>query len=131
MQALYRIVRERHRFEPAIRYVNDAHDGKAIANQGFSLRLTYLYLSPKVVLDANVGYGRLKADESHPVYDETIDTGRLGVALTAFIPVRVRESSRLSVFVGGEVFRADANIDFFDSRIASLVVGLLWRHLRT
>ena len=38
VQALYRIVRERHRFEPAIRYVNDAHDGKAIANQGFSLQ---------------------------------------------------------------------------------------------
>lgn len=130
LQALYRIDVKRHRFEPAVRYVNDAHDGAALANEGYSLQLTYLYLSPKVVLDANLLYGKRKADEAHPVYGEVLDADRWGVALTAFIPVRLFKSSGWSVFAGGEVFRENANIEFFDSRISALTAGLIWRHRR-
>ena len=118
------------RFEPAIRYAYDNHKGGAIANSGFSLRLTYLYFSPKVVLDVNLGYGKRKADEAHPVYGEVLDANRWGVALAAFIPVTLFEKSGFSVFVGGEVFRENVNVDFFDSKIASLNVGLIWRHRR-
>ena len=130
LQALYRIDVKPHRFEPAVRYVNDDHNGAAIANKGFSLQLTYLYISPKVVLDANVVYGNRKTDEAHPVYGEVLDSDRLGLALTAFIPVRFFDRDGWNVFVGGEVVRENANIDFFDSRIASLNAGLLWRHRR-
>ena len=130
LQALYRIDVKRHRFEPAVRYVNDDHNGGAIANKGYSLQLTYLYLSPKVVLDANVIYGKRTADELNPIYDVTLDADRLGVALTAIIPVRLFKSSGWSVFAGGEIFRENANIDFYDSRIASITGGLIWRHRR-
>ncbi len=131
-QALYRIDTEnkRHRFEPAIRYNNDDHDGAAMANQGFTLRMTYLFLSPKVVLDANVIFGSREADAIHPVYGQTLDWDRYGVALTAFIPVKLGNNNRWRIFVGGEFFREKANIDFFDTKIASINAGVFWRYIR-
>ena len=130
LQALYRIDVKRHRFEPAVRFVRDDHNGAALANKGYSLQLTYLYRSPKVVLDANVIYGKRKADEVNPIYDETMDADRLGVALAAFIPVRLFKSSGWTVFVGGEIFGENTNIDFYDSRIGSINAGMIWRHRR-
>ena len=130
LQALYRIDRKQHRFEPAVRYINDNHDGAALAKKGYALQLTYLFRSPKVVLDANVLYGRRKADEIHPIYGKILETDRWGAALTAFIPVKAFKSSRLSVFVTAEIFREDANIDFYDAKVSSLSAGLVWRHVR-
>jgi hypothetical protein len=130
LQALYRFDFKSHRFEPAVRYSKDSHNGAAISNNGFSLRLTYLYLSPKVVIDFNVFYGKRKSDEIHPVYDKVLDAERWGVALTVFIPVKRFDSSVLSVFVSGEIFRENANIDFFESKISSINGGLIWRFIR-
>ena len=130
LQALYRIDVKQHRFEPAVRYIADNHNGAAIANKGYTLQLTYLYLSPKIVLDVNVAYGKRKADEVNPIYDQTMEADRGGVALAAFIPVRLFNSRGWSVFVGGEIFGENANIDFYDSRIASVNAGLVWRHRR-
>ena len=127
LQALYRIDVKRHRFEPTVRYIDDNHDGAAMANSGYSLQLTYLYLSPKVVLDANVLYGNRKGDAVHPVYGEALDADRWGAALTALIPVTLFNSRAWSVFVSGEVLRVKANIDFFDTRLAELMAGLIWR----
>ena len=130
LQALYRFELKSHRFEPAVRYVKDSHNGAAISNKGFSIRLKYLYLSPKFLLDFNVIYGKRKADEIHPVYEKVVDANRWGMAITAFIPVKRFDGSVLSVFIGGEFFRENANIDFFDSRITAVNAGLVWRHRR-
>ncbi len=130
LQALYRIDSAQHRFEPAIRYTDEDHDGAALAKKGYSLQLTYLFRSPKVVLDANVLYGTREADETHPIYGKVLDTDRWGAALTAFFPVKSFKSSILSIFITGEIFQENANIDFYDSRVASLSAGLVWRHNR-
>jgi hypothetical protein len=130
LQALYRIDVAQHRFEPAIRYIDDDHDGAALAKKGYALKLTYLFRSPKVVLDANVLYGTREADEIHPIYGKVLDTDRWGAALSAFIPIKAFKSSRLSVFITGEIFQENANIDFYDARVASLSAGLVWRHNR-
>jgi len=130
VQALYRIDTKRHRFEPAVRYENYDHNGAALAKKGVSLQLTYLYLSPKLILDANLVYGHRKADTVHPIYHETLVADRWGSAFKAFIPVRPFKSSGWSVFVGGTIFWENMNVDFYDSRIGSLEVGLLWRHRR-
>jgi len=131
VQALYRVdLKQRHRFEPVIRYVNDAHNGAGVATSGFTLQLTYLYRLPKIVLDANLIYGNRKADEAHPVYGEVLNSDLWGVALTTFIPVELFNNSGWVVFVGGEFFDENMNVDFFDSRIASINAGLMWRHRR-
>jgi hypothetical protein len=130
-QMLYRFyLKNQHRFEPALRLVNDRHEGAAIANKGFSFRLTYLYISPKVILDANGVWGQNRSDAIHPVYGEVLDASRWGAALTAFVPVNLFQKNGWSVFAGVEIFEENVNVDFFDSRIASINVGLIWRHRR-
>jgi hypothetical protein len=87
IQPLYRVdVKERHRFEPAVRWVDDDHDGAAIANSGYSLQLTYLWLSPKVILDANVVYGVREGKAINPIYGKVVDADRRAASLTAFRP---------------------------------------------
>ena len=128
---LYRFyLKKKHRFEPALRLVNDHHDGAAIANKGFSLRLTYLYLSPKVIVDVNGVWGQNRADAIHPVYGEVLDANRWGAALTAFVPVTLFQKSGWTVFASAELFREDVNVDFFDSSISAITAGLVWRHRR-
>ena len=129
-QALYRIDAGRHRFEPALRLVDDRHDGKAMANDGYSVQLTYLWRSPKVILDVNVLYGSRTGKAVNPIYLRRLDSDRWGAALTAFIPVRKYERSVLSVFVGGEYFRENTNIDFYDSAVNMVTAGVIWRHIR-
>ena len=128
IQASYRFGVKRHRFEPAVRWVDDDHDGAAIANTGHSLRLTYLYRSPKVILDANLIYDVREAKEINPIYDELMDIDRRAAALTAFFPVKKYASSVLSIFVGGEFFRENANIDFYDMSVDMVMAGVIWRH---
>ncbi len=131
LQALYRIdVAQRHRFEPAVRFIVDDLDGAAVASKGYTLQFTYLYRIPKLLLDANVIYGKREADAIHPVYGEVLATDRFGVALAAFIPVKRFKSSVLSLVIGGEIFRENANITFFDSSIASVNFGFVWRHIK-
>ncbi len=65
-----------------------------------------------------------------PIYGKILETDRWGAALTAFIPVKAFKSSRLSVFVTAEIFREDANIDFYDAKVSSLSAGLIWCHGR-
>lgn len=131
LQALYRIdVDKQHRFEPAIRYVIDEHDGEAITNKGMSFQLTYIYFSPTFILDFNLLYGFRNFNEVHPVYDETLNLNRWGLALSGFFPVKRFEGSVLNVLISGEIFQEDVNVDFFDSKIASVNVGVLWRFLK-
>jgi hypothetical protein len=130
LQALYRLDFEHHRFEPAFQWVNDRRDGAAIANKGYKLQLTYLFTSPKVIVDANVLYGAREANAINPVYGQVRDSDRGALALTLFFPVKRYKSSVLSVFVGGEVFRENANIDFYDSSIDQVMAGVMWRHIR-
>ena len=108
--------------------MDDDHDGAAIANTGHSLRLTYLYRSPKVILDANLIYDVREAKRINPIYDELMDIDRRAAALTAFFPVKKYASSVLSIFVGGEFFRENANIEFYDMSADMVMAGAIWRH---
>jgi len=130
LQALYRFHKKKHHFLPAIRYVNDDHRGDAVANTGVTLQLTYLYIRPGILLDTNILYGMRRTKETHPVYGETLDSDRFGAGLTAFITLKKYESSVLSLYVGGEIFREDANVDFFDSRLAMVTAGVFWGYNR-
>lgn len=130
LQALYRIQLKRHRLEPTFRYVIDDHDGAAMANNGYSIKLTYIFLSKKVVLDANVVYGARKFRETHPVYQKTLEANRMGLALTAFIPIKVTDKYRLLIWMSGEIFREEANVDFFNSQFATIMGGIMYQHVR-
>jgi len=128
LRFLYRIKSGRHVFEPSIRYTDSDFDGAAMANKGPSVRLTYLYLTPKLVLDVNLLYHGYKAKEVHPVYGETLDANRWGATIAAFIDLF--KAQRFRAMVSAEYVRENANIDFFDSGISAVHVGVIWRYRR-
>jgi len=129
VQFIYRIkAGKRHVFEPTLRYTNWDLDGAAMAHAGPSLQLTYLYLTPKLVLDANVLWHTHRSDVVHPVYGKKLDVDRYGFALTAFYDLF--HSKRWRAFASLDVFREDANIAFFESDASMLLIGAIWRHQR-
>jgi len=130
IQGLYRFYFNNHRFEPAVRWVNDNHEGAAIADNGFSFQLTYLYRTPTIVLDANLIYGFRKSKETNPIYGKVRDSNRMAAAITAFFPVKKYSSSVLNLFAGVEFFREDTNIDFYDSSVNMVMAGVLWRYIK-
>jgi hypothetical protein len=128
-QAAYRIkVAKRHVFEPFIRYTNWDLDGAAMAHAGPSLQLTYLYISPRLVLDAIVHYHTHEAEAIHPAYGKTIEADRYGLGFTAFYDLFKRERWRAVASI--DSFREVANVDFFDTKVNTFYLGAVWRHKR-
>mgnify|MGYP001818942831 CR=1 FL=1 len=127
-QGLYRFnLGAKHRLEPAIQAIFDNRIGNAVANQGFAGKLTYLYLTPKIILDFNVVYGQRNAQEVHPVYNERGDSDRFGIAFTFIKPFKVTEKSIWSFWGSAEYFQEDSKIDFFDSSVTALMAGIAWK----
>ena len=119
---------ERHVFEPTVRYTDWQLDGDAMAHAGPKLQMTYLYITPKLVIDANLIWQTYRSDAVHPVYGKTLDVDRYGLAVTAFYDLF--NSKRWRAFASVDLFRDHANIAFFDSDASMLLLGAIWRHRR-
>ena len=99
-----------------------------MANNGPSVQLTYLYLTPKLVVDINLLFHSYEAKEIHPVYGQVLDAKRWGATITAFWDLF--KAKRWRVMLSAEYISEDANIDFFDSRVSAAHVGVVWRYRR-
>jgi hypothetical protein len=128
-QFRYRIrTGERHVFEPTLRYTNWDLDGAAVAHAGPSLQLTYLYITPKLVVDLNLLYHVHESDTVHPVYDTVLEADRYAVAVTVFYDLF--KAKRWRAIGNADFARENTNIAFFDSKVIALTVGAIWRHGR-
>jgi hypothetical protein len=130
LQALYRLKINRHRLEPNVRYVDENFDGAAMATKGYVLRVNYIYPTPKVIFEATLNYGNRKAKAMNPIYNETLDAVRYGTAVAGVVPVKMGNSRRWSIVIAAEYLAENANINFFDSKLASILVGLQYRNMR-
>ncbi len=130
-QALYRIdFGRKHRIEPLIRYIYDDHNGRAMANEGWTTRMIYFYRTPRLIVSVVGGYGLREGRAAHPVYDEILSVDRYGGALSIIMPFKKLENGVLSLTATGEYYVEDFNVDFFDGAINSFIVGVAWRHLK-
>jgi hypothetical protein len=128
-QFLYRIKSgKRHVFEPTLRYTNWDLDGAAMAHAGPTVQLTYLYLTPKLVLDLNVLYHTHEADTVHPVYGQVLEADRYAMGLTAFYDLF--KAKRWRALASIDFVREDTNIPFFDSKANAFYFGAIWRYKR-
>ncbi len=119
---------KRHVFEPAVRYTNWDLDGAAMAHAGPALQLTYLYITPKLVIDTNLIYHTHEADAAHPVYGSVMEAERYSAGIAAFYDLF--GAKRWRALASIDVVRESANIAFFDSRVSAFYVGAIWRHGR-
>ena len=119
-----------HRLVPAYRLTFHNHQGDAVATKQQSLLIDYIYLSPKIVFDAKLIYGKRKGDTLHPVYNDIIEGDRYGFALATIVPVKLFDSKGWNIMVSAEYVMENANIDFFDSNLLGFNAGLMWRHIK-
>ena len=78
-------VNDWHFLRPSIRYVDDDRDGRAMAQEGYALELTYVYTAKKGMRWVNTGsYGEFDGDEQNPLFDKRNDADRYFFATTLF-----------------------------------------------
>jgi hypothetical protein len=101
-----------------------------MANRGMSFQLTYIYRIPRLILDVNVIYGFRDAINANPIYGKVVNTNRFGAGVAAFMPFMKLSSSVLMLTASADYFRESTNVDFYNSNLTMLSIGVLWRHLK-
>lgn len=130
-QGLYQFnLDEKSVLRPAIRYVIDDHKGRALANKGYALKMTYLRRTPKMILDGNLLFGQRFMSARHPVYGERIDSYRIHASLSAFIPIKFFNSKRWNIWISGDYIWENSKVTFFDSSVIGVMGGLMYRFNR-
>jgi len=130
LQALYSLKINRHRIEPLIQYNSEILDGAAMATKGYVFRVNYLYPTRKVIFDANFSFGSRLGQAVNPIYNERLEAVRYGGVFAAFVPVKLGNSRRWSIFALVEYLREEANINFYDAQSHAILGGLTYRNLR-
>ncbi|MGH8347558.1 MAG: DUF2860 family protein, partial [Pseudomonas sp.] len=115
---------------PTVSYVNQDLDGDAMAMKGAQFELNYAYLGLQDwELVTNVLVGSLESDDTNPIYGKKADVDRYGVSFGATYkePFGLKDwRARAAINYGKE----DSNIDFYDTSIKSLTVGMLYNFYR-
>lgn len=115
-----------HVLIPTLSYVDHDLDGEAMAMDGYQFELNYAYLGMRNwEFIVNLLAGSLESDETNPLYGETQDLDRLGasVAATYKEPFGLQDWKASATLSYGE---EDSNIDFYDSSLQSLVIGMMY-----
>lgn len=111
---------------PTLSYVDRDLDGGAMAMKGYQAELAYAYLGLQDwELAADVFGGRLKSDDYNPIYDKKQDVDRYGVSLAATYkePFGLKDWSARGMLNYG---KEDSNINFYDSKISSISLGMAY-----
>lgn len=113
-----------HVLTPTLSYIDRNLDGNAMKMDGYQADLGYRYLGLEGwVFGADAFGGHLKADQSNPIYGTTQKVDRYGTTLSATYlePFGLKDwSARAAVSYGEE----NSNIDFYDTRLGSVSVGM-------
>lgn len=114
-----------HVLRPVLSYVKHDLDGDAMSRGGAQFELNYQYTGlENWELMANILAGSLKSDDVNPIFDEKQEVDRMGVSLAATYkePFGMKDWMVRSTLSYGE---EDSNIDFYDSSLKSLNLGLM------
>lgn len=121
----------RHILTPSLTFFREDRDGEAMSQTGADLQLTYIYLGRPVTVVLNGMIGLSENDEANPIYGRTQETDRFGANAQLFYrnPFGWKPfgHEHFAVFVSGTFFRADANINFYDTQVLLGVGGILVR----
>ncbi|MFI8481068.1 DUF2860 family protein [Pseudomonas sp. NPDC078700] len=111
---------------PTLSYINRDLDGDAMAMDGYQLELNYAYTGfDRWELVTNLTAGHLESDDDNPIYDKKTDLDRMGISLAATYkePFGLKNWRARVVANYGE---EDSNVDFYDTSIKSLSLGMLY-----
>lgn len=115
-----------HLIIPTLSYVNHDLDGGAMAMQGSQFELNYAYLGLQDwELVASLLSGSLESDDANPLADKKQELDRFGLSLAATYkePFGLKGWKARAAYNYGE---EDSNIDFYDTSIKSLTMGMMY-----
>ena len=120
-------LRERHILSPAFRYNRFDLDGDAMANDRYSLQLTYAYRGDRFTVVANGVVGRGNYDVVNPIYLTKRQDDIYGGALQLFWHRPFGAPKGLSLL--GTLFfqENDTNIDFYDAQTFATGLSAFYR----
>lgn len=118
---------KRHAIRPGIRYVDRDLDGKAMAQKGGAVELTYVYQAANTMRwVTNVVYGKSDGDAVNPIFNQKNDASRIMFASTLFMPGPFgldKWTANIGVVWG----RDDTDISFNETELWLISAGML-RH---
>lgn len=115
---------ERHVVTPALAYVDRDLDGGAMANDGGSASVNYIYThNDRWRYVFNASYGDFDYKESNPIYATEDSSENYGVSATVFYsrPFGWKDWA-FNVTAGW--YEEDHDIDFYDSEVGLVMMGM-------
>lgn len=117
----------KHLITPAIAYIGQDRDGGAVAYDGLSFNVNYIYsMNDRWKFVTNASYADLDNDEANPVYGKKADSERYGVSFTAFY-AKPFGWKGWQANAGVVWFEEDSDINFYDSSVGLINAGMLYR----
>jgi Protein of unknown function (DUF2860) len=116
----------RHLVRPMVRYTIDDREGDAISGDAYRLQLSYIFLGQGYNVASNVAFGGSSQDARNPIFGRKTDSDRFAVDTTLFyrLPTDSGRWQAVGSVLWGE---DDSNVDFHDSKVTSVNLGLLYR----
>jgi hypothetical protein len=117
---------QRHLVRPMVRYTTDDREGDAISGDSYRLQLSYIFLGQGYTVASNVAYGGATQDERNPIFGRKMDSTRVAVDTTLFyrLPTDSGRWQAVGSVLWGE---DDSDVDFHDSEITSVSLGVMYR----
>ena len=117
---------QRHLVRPMVRYTIDDREGDAISGDAYRLQLSYVFLGQGYMVASNVAFGGSSQDARNPIFGRKTDSDQLALDTTLFYRLPIDGGRWQAV---GSVLWAedDSAVDFHDSEITSVTLGLLYR----
>jgi Protein of unknown function (DUF2860) len=117
---------KQHLVRPAVRYTIDDRDGEAISNDAYLLQLSYVFLGDGYTVASNAAYGATSQDARNPIFGRKTDADRLVLDATLFyrLPAASGRWQAVGSVLWGE---EDSEVDFHDSELTSVSLGVMYR----
>jgi hypothetical protein len=120
-----------HFLAPSVRFLVDDRDGDARANDAYSFKLTYSYLAQPCTVLLNGSIGKAEYDEVNPIFGKEQEDDLLGADLQILYTNpwgwTLGGSKPMRFFVSGGFLERDADIDFYDEKVATAQAGVFFR----
>jgi hypothetical protein len=118
---------ERHHLIPSFTYNKFDLDGDAMANDRYTLLLTYSYKGEKYSAVVNGFLGMADYDNRNPIYGERQEDDLYGLSLTGFWHRPFGLPKGFSLVGTTAYLKDNANINFYDTQVITAGVSLFYR----
>jgi hypothetical protein len=113
---------------PELIYINDDRDGEAMSGEQWGLQVTYVNVGDRFNMGLTANYSTGEYDKKNPVYGKKRDDDSWGVGVSLFDKKLLRGlGNKWLATVTAGYYEADSNIDFYDSTLWTVGLGVMYR----